>query len=220
MIIGVVVLVILLGGGFMMMNRSQTTFPTGTESATSETTTETNGPQMPKMSLKSLMQGSTTQTCTFSDATAKSSGTVYVGGGKMRGDFSSEVNSKPSVSHVMSDGTTMYMWTDSTKSGFKVSLSAMEKLTDNAQLQQQMQQAMDVNKQVDYSCSPWSVDASVFTAPTTVAFQDYSKMMEDASRMMKSVTGTMMPNSQAACSACDSLTGDAQTQCKAALKCK
>lgn len=215
-IAGAVIFVILLGGGgFMLMNRSQKTIPL-TESNT-QTAAKPNTPKTEKMSLKGLLTAANNQTCIYSDPTAKSSGNVYTSSGKMRGDFYTNSGSQSAGMHMMSDGTSIYTWMDNSKTGYKISMASVEKFNESAQVQQ----SVDMNK-VNYSCSPWTVDPGVFSTPTDITFQDFSKMMEDASKMMEgknSISG-MMQNTQSACNACNSLTGDAQTQCKTALKCK
>lgn len=208
-IIGLVIVILLLvgGGGYMFLNRSQTN-PQTTSTQPAENTTQTTS----KASLKSLMSLGNNQTCTFEDTQSGSSGTVYISSGKFRGDFSSNVNGTVTGSHMISDSSNVYVWMDNTNDGFKMSMDSIEKLNESNQ------KTVDINKEVDYSCSGWGVDSSKFSIPTQITFQDFSAMMEDASKMMKSVTGTSQDNT-AACSTCNNLPAEAQAQCKAALKC-
>ncbi len=188
--------------------------------ATVETSAPTSATQT--LSLKGLMGMSGNQTCTFDDSTSGSSGSVYISSGKMRGDFSAKKDTTETTSHVLSDGTTMYMWSDNQTKGFKVALSSMEKMQASITGTPGSTNTVDVNREANYHCSGWNVDASKFTVPATITFTDYSQMMENAGKMMTTgvPTGAMMQNNAAACAACNNLTGAAQTSCKTALKCQ
>src|SRR3989344_4479660 len=77
--------------------------PTGSEEATN-----TNQ----KGSLKSLLAVSTPQQCTFMDNSGDvtSEGTIYAGGGKMRGDFNSVASGKTMEGHLIVINDVGYVW--------------------------------------------------------------------------------------------------------------
>ena len=219
--ITIFVLLIVGVGAFMMMQKPQPqitkqsantntpqTANSGQETATTQLTT-----------LKNLMTTGGTQKCTYIDSATGSSGSMYIEGGKMRGDFMSSVNGSQTGSHMISDGQYVYVWTDTNDSGFKMSVSAMEE--GKSQTNSTAQQYVDMNKKIEYSCAAWSADASMFTVPADKKFQDMSVMMQNAGKMMKddqsSESGA--PTNQDACAACDSAPAEAQAQCRAALKC-
>lgn len=212
----IVVLLIVAAGGFYFMS-NRTSVPANPEGQTvtpPETTT------MEKASLKSFITMSGTQKCDFSDSEIGTSGTVYIGDGKMRGDFSAKVDGKAIPSHIINDGSNVYIWMeDEAKTGFKTSLASVEQMGSAASASSN--QPVDINKQVDYKCEGWTIDPVKFAVPTEIKFQDMSQMMEDAAKMMQgsAPAASAMQGNQAACSACNNLTGDAQTQCKRALKC-
>lgn len=175
----------------------------------SSTTTE-------KASLKSFMGMAGTQKCDFADPETGNSGTVYLDSGKMRGDFSSNINGKVTPSHMTHDGKDVYVWMDDQATGFKTSLEAIEQMSG----QTGVSQSVDINKEVDYKCESWAVDPVKFVVPSEIKFQDMGKMMEEAMKRMPSTSLNGSANDNAAaCSACNNLEGDAQTQCKKALKC-
>lgn len=208
-IVAVVILILLGGGGaYTMMNR------TGTKSQKSENTVSKKPAQSGnvKKSFRDLFSIGENQECTFSDTTAGSHGTIYIGSNELRGDFESNVNNKTVRSHIIQDRENMYVWTDNEKQGFKVARDSVEKAVENMG-----DVAVDLNKEADYSCKTWSVDTGVFSLPSDVEFQDYSKMMEGAGEFMNSASGTPAINFN--CSACDSLSGDAKASCLTALKC-
>lgn len=202
MIVGIVGVIILIGGiAYFAMGKG------GTESADTS-----SAQQATPSSMKELMASGVSQRCTFNDAPAGSAtqGTVYIGGGKVRTDFTSQSSSGSVSGHMIADGTTIYTWMDNMSTGFKMSMSATQSSSSGSS-----QQGIDVNKKVDYNCSPWSVDASLFVVPTSITFSDMSAMMQGSAGAGASAGGNA-----AQCQACASLSGSAQAQCKAALGCK
>jgi len=123
-------------------------------------------------SLKGLLAAGTSQTCTFSNA--GTTGQVYVAGGQMRGDFTSANGSGAEVqSHMITDGTTAYVWTSAMAQGIKMSFANLGGSGSSGATSG----GVDPNQQVSYSCTPWSGDQSEFAMPAGVTFQDMSAMM-------------------------------------------
>jgi len=166
-------------------------------------TQETIIPTAQPKSLKDLLSLGKTQSCTFSDGT-NSQTTIFITSNKMRGNFDSTIDGKTVKSHIIVDGQTSYIWMDGQNTGYKMSI---DKATQDQANTQQNQ--IDLNKQADYNCKDWTVDSSVFNLPTGINFTDLSKLIAP--------TGTGSNSAQ--CAACDSLQGEAKTQCKTALKC-
>ena len=166
-----------------------------------------------KMSMKSLIASATPQHCTFktTENNSDTAGTVYVMSGKMRGDFNSTVNGKIELSHMIVDGDTSYVWSESAAQGFKMSLADMNK-------QQNNQNSVDVNKEVDYSCKGWSPDSGKFALPSNITFSDLGDLMKNSAPTGGAPTGGTDVKS-AQCGACNSLAGEERTACKAALGC-
>jgi hypothetical protein len=206
----VVILIVAASASYLFMNRPVSTpAPAGNMETSAQPS-----PVMEKTSLKSFMSMAGTQKCDFTDPDSGNSGTVYLDSGKMRGDFSASVGGKTSMTHMINDGKNAYIWMDDQATGFKTSISAIEAMSG----QTGMQQTVDINKEVNYKCESWSADPLKFAVPAEIKFQDMSKMMEDAMKRMPS--SSLSPEDKAAaCSACSNLEGDAQTQCKRALKC-
>lgn len=207
-VIGAIVLLLLVGGGaYMMMNKNSTTTPSPID--TSPTTTSET-PSTSMKSLKDLLTSGVAQKCTFSDntQTGNMDGTTYITTGKMRGDFNSTVSGKTTGTHMIVDGKTSYMWVDGQTTGFKMSFDPQ-----SVDTKAPSEQAIDMNKTLDYNCSPWAVDNSLFTTPTGVKFTDFSTLT------VPSVAQTTPGQQNNNCSACNSLSGDAKTQCLTALNC-
>lgn len=203
--IGVIVIVLLLigFGGYMLFGNRTVSGPTPQASPA----TQQNQPLVGAKSLKELLVAGQPQTCTFSDA--DTSGTVFVGGGKMRGDFTSPVNGVQMGSHVILDGQIFYMWTDGQTQGFKMEFTPSEATAGAAT--KMPKDSFDPDKKVDYSCSGWTIDQSKFVLPASVKFADAKEMVPQGSKMQDS--------GKDQCAACNSLSGDAAAQCKKALGC-
>lgn len=116
---------------------------------------------------------------------------------------------------MINDGKDVYIWMDDQTTGFKTSLAAIEEMSG----QTGSTQAVDLNKEVDYTCASWTVDPIMFAVPTEVKFQDMSKMMENMGAITQSPVPGATSSNAAACAACENLEGDSQAQCKKALKC-
>ena len=137
----------------------------------------------------------------------------------MRGDFESEINGQRMISHMISKDDTSYNWQDGQTTGFMMkidpdTLSPGDDEKNNGLPDSEKNQPIDPDKVVDYKCSPWNADNSLFNPPQNIKFTDYSSMMPPSA-------GRDTPNKQTEdpCSACDSLTGDAKSQCLSALNC-
>lgn len=214
-IIGVVVLLLLLlvGGGFFLMNRNSTSSSTS-KNTTNSVLTENVNEQTSGKTLRELMGMTANQTCTFNDNTSATEGTIYSGGGKFRGDFTSQVNGIASNTHILSDGGNMYMWIDGTTDGFKMAISDIDQFSNNSATQK----SVDFNNQIDYKCSAWAVDNSMFDLPD-IKFTDFGAMAiptNTATEEGQTNTSSTGLN----CEACDNLpAGEAQAQCKLALGC-
>ena len=77
--------------------------------------------------------------------------------------------------------------------------------------------SFDPDKVVEYKCSPWIVDASLFTPPSNVKFSDLSSMMKPPTGAAS--TGAAQNGSFDMCATCNNLTGETKDQCLSAFKC-
>jgi hypothetical protein len=115
---------------------------------------------------------------------------------------------------MISDGKDSYMWMDGQTSGYKMKFDDSAKPAANTT----QNSGVDPNKNMDYKCSNWSADGSLFTLPSNVQFQDMSAMMggagAGASANMMDDKGMKTIQMQA----CASLSEPQKSQCEAALK--
>lgn len=219
-IVAVVILAIaVLGiGAFVVLNKPQTT---GNSSVPANSQAEDKSGQK---SIAEMLALGTNLECTLSDATG-TSGTVYVQNeSTLRGDFVSAPGATAQNSHVILKDREIYVWTDSSTTGFKASLA--ETNTSFAQLKDYASgpigDSVDVNSKVDYDCKNWAYDDSKFTLPSGVDFQDFTGLVNNIKNEAESTSpNTMTPEQKSyACQSCDSLpTEEAQTMCRESLGC-
>jgi hypothetical protein len=147
------------------------------------------------------MASSQSQKCTFSSTenNATSEGTFYVASGKSRGDFSTTASGKTTMSHMIYDGTSSYVWTDGSPSGFKMAVSA-------DQSQSTQGQGVNPNQNYNYDCTSWSADNTMFQPPSTINFTEFKVQGE-----------AMMEDSSLPTDMCDNMSEPARTQCLNAL---
>lgn len=203
--VAVVVLLILGIGGYVMMGKKTEQAP---QPQPVGQITPTPGKQ--SGSLRQLLAAGVAQKCTFSSEGTQ--GTVYTGGGKMRGDMQTTSDERTIVSHMIVDGTTSYIWMDGQTTGFKMSWEAAQTGTTG-----NVQTGIDPNKNVDYDCGVWVTDPGQFAMPAGVTFAAMGNITVPTSAAGESMT----PKTGAPpeCATCAALTGAAKTQCLTSLGC-
>lgn len=178
-----ILLVLLAGVGYYMFSKSAKTTPSEKTSVT-----EPKGSSASSItgSLKSLLTGGKTQTCTITYPDNKGSGTIFVADKKFGGTFTvKESNGKDITGYMVSDGTYMYTWSTAATMGIKIKLETAEKAAGNAETS-----TTDLNQEVNLNCSPWIVDNSKFAVPTNIQFTDMSNFLPKTSASPSTKTGT------------------------------
>lgn len=117
--------------------------------------------------LYDLTQKRGDQKCTWSsqDGTAKTTGTVYIAGGKFAMDMQTEAQGSGIAAHLIGDGKKVYMWTDFT--------DIPGVTMDYANLQTPKEGTSPnaiIYEKTDYSCSPWTPEATRFNLPSSIKF--------------------------------------------------
>lgn len=84
-------------------------------------------------------------------------GTMYISGGKMRGNFAG--------SSMIDDGTHLYAWMTGAIKG--IVLLAGTSASGSAIA---INGGVDLATDLSFACNPWTIDASVFTPPSSVSF--------------------------------------------------
>lgn len=203
---GAVAILIVLGGALFVMNKNSTMKPAASSNVANEK------PASAQKSLKDLLTAGQSQKCTYTDKieNVDAQGTVYISNGRMRTDMTTQIASKPFISHMIVKDSKAYSWTDGQTMGFMMGFDP-NKTPEAAPTGTQ---SVDVNKFIDYKCSGWAVDEGVFTPPASVKFQEMGSMMSPTGS-----TGTKTTTPQNNCAVCNYLTGDDKTQCLSSMHC-
>lgn len=207
---------LLLGGGLYMYkaqnsSNQESMMSGGSKNASNESIQGT---------LKDLAAKGVPMQCAFSNTaeTGESSGTVYISGDNMRGDFSvKQPDGTMITSHMIRVDNSTYTWSSNQKQGMKMTISkedvdAMKKDAEDMMKDEPEQFNVD-DQSMNYNCKPWLPNKEFLTPPSDITFTDLSEQLK---KVQESVGGSM----KAACSACDNApAGDAREQCKKALGC-
>lgn len=216
LIITIAVIIILLIGGGLYLGMKKDAAPSQAPQPENKTMTSDNtGNKLEQVegSLKSLITGGKSLTCTFSNNlndTSSINGTVYTSGGKVREDFQSTSAQVKVSGHVIIESENGYMWTDQNDQGFKFAINGQPTPASTHN------QTPDIDKAMKFSCQPWNVDSSLFNLPSNITFQTMTIPAAPPSGAMQ----RGLPNSTNMCAVCNNIPeGPNRESCKAQLKC-
>ena len=193
--------------------------------------------------LRSLLGSGESQKCSFTQKSGieDMKGTVYIAGGRMRGDFSSHMGSTEVVgTHMITDGHEHRIWTDKDLFGVVIKAESMPQ-PGNALEPKSQASPLNLDAAANLSCEKWQTNETVFQPPTNIVFHSMiqpsmgntgttSGMMGTTTMMSTTTTGkpevSMGKPPRGAelkllqSQTCEKiLTEDSKTQCKAAFKC-
>ncbi len=141
-----------------------------TDDSVAEEETSAENPGVFNGSMKDLLARGGSHKCTFSQEVdnSKSTGTVYISGKKMRGDFATlETTTNMNMeSHMISDGEFAYVWSAAMPMGMKMKIDMGTESPEN------VSQGMDYDQKLDYSCEAWVADETKFSVPTEIKFSE------------------------------------------------
>jgi hypothetical protein len=142
-------------------------------------------------SLRELLGLGKNVTCTMTYPKGNGSGTVYVAGERVRGDFNTPgPEGEMMESHMIRDNEYGYFWTGAEGTKIKIDETQQAETTEKSQ-----QESVDLDEEVDMDCSSWSVDNSMFNVPQGVEFTDLSEAM----MMMQGEAGQNLEGLQSIC---------------------
>ncbi len=203
LVLGVIVVV---GAGYLVISGG----------STQSGATTVNG------SMKELLAQGKSLKCAFQNtiAVGTTSGTVYVGNGKLHGDYTITQTGSAQViqAHMTIDGPTMYYWMEGQSTGFKVPFDASKSAEPASG--SSADASAQFTKAADYSCTSWTVDESVFSLPQ-MPFTDVTNVTPTSASAGAMPTGGVAPTEAQKCAACDQIPdASAKSQCRVALGCK
>ncbi len=110
------------------------------------------------------MDGSTHKT-----EVGDSTGTVFISGKKIRGDFVSKVSIEglgamsDIKTYMISDGESVYTWSSMTTDGYKAPVTK--------EVPKETHATVPTDQELDYKCVVWKIDESKFSLPTNITFK-------------------------------------------------
>lgn len=216
--IGVVIILVIGIGAYLVMNNKPSDNEIGETNGIDEVDNQ-NPSAGTMMSMKELLAAGQSKKCEFNDDTdgRVTAGTMYISGGMMRGDFNTTDNNQAVAMHMIVKDQTTYTWIDGQNSmGFKMMLNTSATTNTNTN-----RSNVDLDKKIDYRCSAWAADNSMFEMPSGVQFNDLNAVIPQATPPTRTTTNvnTSDDANKSQCAACDSLPSDSRDQCRSALGC-
>ncbi len=164
-LISVAVLAVVIIGGYFIIKgkKPEEAMPVvNSETTTSDQTAQTGEK---KVAFSEFIKNGGSYKCDVKQAMSDfdNSGTVYISGANVRGDFSTIAEGKPmKTSFITKDGFS-YTWSpDLPNTGFKIKLS-----------NESGANAPTWPSQIgDYNCVAWTADSSMFTVPANITFKE------------------------------------------------
>ncbi|KKR78314.1 MAG: hypothetical protein UU23_C0001G0078 [Candidatus Curtissbacteria bacterium GW2011_GWA1_40_9] len=201
----IVVLVIAAAGAYLYKGRSQ-----GAAKSVDRVQEAVETVSVNKGSIRGLIDKDENVTCSVKYLDNEMSGTVYIAGGKVRGDFTTAEIGEMPENHMIQNGEYTYIWTNLNQ-GIKMKISE-EATQVSPSPQSTASKPLDLDEQIEMDCDKWSVDESMFVPPSDVSFSDLS----DAGEKLQEQSKQAPQNTQDVCAsitdpqakaACKSATG-------------
>lgn len=166
LISSLIVVAVLVVGGYFVFKGGE---PKNPGEIKGEETTETGK----KMAFSEFVKQGGSYKCTVKQSLSdfENSGTVYINGANMRGEFSTIAEGKNMDTVFITTDGYSYTWSSLLpEMGFKVKIKTDVAGDGNADTSG----TYNFNSEQigDYDCQPWTVDASLFTIPSGVTFTE------------------------------------------------
>lgn len=152
--------------------------PATTLTNTGSTKTETQGAAT---SLKDLLTGGKDQKCSWTSVESSSGGTLLISGNKFKQEVTI-IDPETKVENQMfslSDGEWMYTWSTAMGTqGFKTNIAETQNGVTGAPSTAPASNEVDLNKQYQYKCEPWTVSVADLTPPKEITFTDMASQLQ------------------------------------------
>lgn len=168
-LIGVVVVVLVAVGAFFMVGRTSPELSNNMQPAGETTNTVPNPSGKTAGTLATLLAMGTVK-CDVLIKNAEMNGTaiVYVAGGKMRNEITANGPQGEMHMTMINDTKNIYTWGDALPQGIKMPVTNATTPSSEGRIDQ----GLPTDTPVEYSCAPWSEDASKFVPPSSVSFME------------------------------------------------
>ncbi len=178
---GIVVIILIVLGVWYFSSMTPNTATSVTTTATSTATSTT--PTAPvttvpvtaatKSAFKSIFTQSGNYECTYQQVGGSTQGmsTIYISGGKMRGEFRTTSGAASSANLMIYNGGYLYSWVEGTTVGKKTSISSLADLPQVIPQDLTSGAIFGTNdNSVGWDCHDWLTNNSLFVIPTYVKF--------------------------------------------------
>jgi len=182
-----------------------------------------------KGSLKDLISVGKPQKCTWQEDKEKTSGVTYTDGKRSYSEASNvpiadlsgmhideeSVAGKPEKGsmYTMYDGEYVYTWSSVSKEGLKMKSMNEDSVKDTEKTENYDDKNHDEGKnnseylktmesEIDYKCTSWKLDESMFNLPSGIVFKDFSEMMNNSKKSFEGMNDV-----------CSMLKGEDQENC-------
>lgn len=141
-------------------------------------------------SLKDLLAGGKDQKCTWTveENGSNMTGTLYISGKKFKQEVT-VIDPETKAENQMfslSDGESIYTWSSAMGTqGFKTSIAEMQNVATGAPTSVPAQGKVDLNKQYQYQCEPWTVGEADLAPPTNVTFTDMASQLQQIKELQQ-----------------------------------
>lgn len=192
-LISIVLGVLVIGGGIWLLSpedRNQPVQPS--ESATSEadspeTADTSNEADVERTAtMRDLIARGEALECTFSfedqDGVAGTGTGYFANDERMRMESTITQDGETYAANYIINDETMYMWGEMQQGDFGIQMS-FSAATEEDMTQNESDMPVEMDENIDFSCTSWSVDESRFTVPTNIEFMDMDAMMQGAQGM-------------------------------------
>jgi hypothetical protein len=165
-LISVLIILVVLVGGYFIISANKggnDTTMLNTESGENEQTTVTDGK---KMAFSEFVKQGGSYKCDVKQAMSdfENSGTVYIDGANVRGDFSTIAEGRTMETSFISKGGYSYMWSSAMNSGFKTKIQTETGASGTY--------SWDADQIGDYNCESWAAEESKFSVPANITFKE------------------------------------------------
>jgi hypothetical protein len=182
-VILVIAIVLAIGGGVYYSKHHNQLNVTGNLESTTTANVSTNT-STTSGTIRDLLALGRNVMCAVSAASTTSnySGTVYISGTMMRGDFTLKGSTGTTIdSHMIRDNGVVYAWSGS--QGVKMNFGNL--VSTGAQSKTNV----NLDQRVNYQCSPWNVDSTKFSVPTTVHFTEINGAVQSQTNVNANTSG-------------------------------
>jgi uncharacterized protein YceK len=141
-------------------------------------------------SLKDLLAGGKDQKCTWTlnENGSSMSGTLLISGKKFKQEIiiTDPETKAENQMFSLSDGESLYTWgTAMGTQGFKTSIAETQNVATDSSATTPAQGKVDLSKQYQYQCEPWTVSETDLTVPTNITFTDMANQLKQLKDLQK-----------------------------------